>query len=110
MESNPLVDSLTELQGLARSRARLTPEQKATVARIRRGVPPLVLAHFDDLLRRDCKAVVQVHNGGCNGCYVKLPTSVMPGLADELLVCETCGAYLSFDGEPARRGLAIAGG
>ena len=107
MESTALVESLTTLQVLARGQSRLTPDQKATVDRLRREVPPLILAHFDDLVRRECKAVVQVHNGVCNGCYVKLPTSFAPGPTDELLVCETCGAYLSFEAEVPGRGLTL---
>ncbi len=104
MENTDLLERLSTLQRLARSEGRLTPEQKASVVRLRSEVPPLILAHFDDLARRECKAVVQVHNGVCNGCYVKLPTSFSPGPADELLVCETCGAFLAFDTEvPGRR-------
>lgn len=107
MENTDLLECLATLQGLARSQGRLTPEQKASVARLRGGVPPLVLAHFDDLVRRQCKAVVQVHNGVCNGCYVKLPTSFAPGPADDLLVCETCGAFLAFDSEVPGRGVSL---
>ena len=96
MDVITIVTNLTQLQTISRKHEPLTADQKLTVTRLRRETPPQVLAHFDGLLSRDQKGVAEVHNGVCNGCYLRLPTSVTHGPMDELVVCETCGAYLSF--------------
>lgn len=78
------------------------------MARIRRDTPAQVLAHFDGLLARDQKGIAEVHNGVCTGCYLRLPTSVTLGATDDLIVCETCGAYLSFATEESAAGLSLS--
>jgi len=110
MDSTLLLENLAELQRLSRCQAHLTPDQKSNALRIRRETPALVLAHFDDLVRRDHKAVAEVHNGVCTGCYLKLPTSLAADDTDELPVCETCGAYLLFERVESARGLSMASG
>jgi predicted nucleic acid-binding Zn-ribbon protein len=108
MDVITIVSNLTQLQKFSRSHEPLTAGQRLTVTRIRRETPSQVLAHFDGLLSRDQKGVAEVHNGVCNGCYLRLPTSVTHGPMDELVVCETCGAYLSFAdaGSPSEMALA----
>ena len=108
MDVLTIVENLSQLQALSRNQGRLSADQKVTVARLRKETPAQVLAHFDGLLARDQKGIAEVHNGVCNGCYLRLPTSVTLGATDELVVCETCGAYLSFEHEEAASGLSLS--
>ena len=110
MDSTKLLENLAELQRLRRCQAHLTPDQKSTVMRIRKETPVQVLAHFDDMVKRDHKAVAEVHNGVCTGCYLKLPTALAADDTDELPVCETCGAYLLFERAESAHGLSLASG
>ena len=110
MDSTKLLENLAELQSLSRCQPHLTPDQKSTVTRLRKETPAQILAHFDDMVKRDNKAVAEVHNGVCTGCYLKLPTALVADDTDELPVCETCGAYLLFERVESARGLSMASG
>jgi predicted nucleic acid-binding Zn-ribbon protein len=108
MDVITIVSNLTKLQAISRNPGEPTAEHRVTVTRLRRETPPQVLAHFDALLALDRKGVAEVHNGVCNGCYLKLPTAVTHGPMDELVQCETCGAYLSFSDVMSPAELSLA--
>jgi len=106
MEIDIVILNLTELQLLSRRGARLSPDQRMSVARLRQETPAPILAHFDEVLEQGRKGIAEVRHGVCAGCYLKLPTSLMAAAGGgDLVVCENCGAYLAFVGAESTAGL-----
>ena len=96
-----------------------SPLRRATLLRLVDTVPAPVLAHYLRLVEHDRVGVAYVRHGVCSGCHLRLPSVQTTALrnADDLHVCENCGAYLLIaEGEtsappappsravPARRG------
>ena len=52
------------------------------------------LSHYERAMRRYGKAVAVVRDRVCQGCFITLPTSISPGTAVSLTLCESCGRIL----------------
>ena len=51
---------------------------------------------FDRIMKRHARSIVPVEDRICLGCYMALPTSANPAVAEpeRLLTCENCGRIL----------------
>ena len=82
-----------------------TPERNAVVGSLRQQVPEPVLAHYLRRIEQGDKGVAEVRNGVCSCCHMRVPSSVLGALLKphDLLLCETCGAYLYLPQEESNR-------
>ena len=72
-----------EIESLARVRTRLLGQ-----------IEPRWLTPYERALHRYGRGVVAVRDRVCQGCYITLPTSKVPGEGDALSLCESCGRIL----------------
>lgn len=81
------------------------PEHQALLADLRQQVHDPVLAHYLRRVEQGSKGVAEVRNGICSGCHMRLPSGVLGALMKphDLLLCETCGAYLYLPDEEVAR-------
>lgn len=97
---NVITDTLYALQRCIQTGLTAGP----SLNELRAAVPGPILAHFDRQIAQGKKGLAEVRNGVCLGCHLRLPAAVNYAgrAADDLHVCENCGAYLMFPAfEPA---------
>ena len=92
-----LVDDLVTLQGLMQLRVTASPEQAQQIEALRGEIPPQVLAHFLRQIANGRRGIALVRNGVCGECHLRISQamSAMLGHTNDILVCETCGAFLA---------------
>ena len=75
-----------------------TPDVRtaATIAELRRTIPPPILDHYDRMRVRGKKGLAVVINQVCTGCHMHVPLGVVMTLrhGDDVQLCENCGRYL----------------
>lgn len=85
---------------LTREQAEIKAQAPALLARqaaARKGIPPAVLAVYDNLRpRRAGRAVAQVEDGSCSACRVAIPAGKLAAVREdeELVYCGNCGRLL----------------
>jgi hypothetical protein len=77
--------------------------QSRSPSQLREGVPPQVLARFDQMLARGKRPVAAVRHGVCSACHLRIPTADLVDLVSsrELRLCGNCGRYLYLSEEEA---------
>lgn len=80
------------------------PEYLQALTRLQQNVPGPVLAHYLRLVERGSKGVAPVRKGVCSSCHMRIPSGHEGALrrTDDLVLCETCGAYLFIPPEELR--------
>jgi hypothetical protein len=61
------------------------------------GLDPAWMAHYKRIMDRRDRALVQLHDGICGGCHMKLPPSIHHATRRhdaKMVVCEHCGRLL----------------
>lgn len=60
------------------------------------GIDPDWMKHYDRVIVRRDRALVQLHDGVCGGCHMKLPPSVHHATRrhESMVICEYCGRLL----------------
>lgn len=92
-----LTDDLFAIQGLMRLGASASVEQRAQLETLRAEIPAPIAAHFFRQLTNGRRGIAYVRNGVCGGCHLRLAHGLvhMLGRSNELLVCESCGAFVT---------------
>ncbi len=101
-----IMDCLLAMQELQLDGRRASGRALAEVERLRAGVPPVVLAHYDRFVARGKRAVALARNGVCGACHLRIITGKVVKLSAgiELQKCDNCGRYLSLEEELAGTG------
>ena len=86
-------DSAAQLKRLGVEGAEVAAVEK-TRDRLVRQVETRWVTPYERALQRYGRGVVAVRARVCQGCYIKLPTSKVPGVLDALTLCESCGRIL----------------
>jgi hypothetical protein len=64
-------------------------------ANIAKQIDPPLLANYDRIMKRyGGRVVVQVIDGFCGGCYIKLPSEYISRCATEITHCPNCARFL----------------
>jgi predicted nucleic acid-binding Zn-ribbon protein len=86
-----VIEPLFELQALEQQSS--DPEQDAVIQRLRKKVPPQILAHYDRLRARGKRGVAVVRNGVCAECHMRLSSGTYATLRrfEDILICDSCG-------------------
>jgi predicted nucleic acid-binding Zn-ribbon protein len=70
-----------------------TAEKERT--NIAQKIEPNLLASYERIMKRyGGRVVVQVVNGFCGGCYIKLPSEYISRCTTEITNCPNCGRFL----------------
>ena len=79
------------------------PDTNPQLIKLRKEVPPPILAHFDRMLARGKKAVAVVRNRHCTSCRMSVPVGTIATLMrdEDIQVCGSCGRYLYLEPIPA---------
>jgi predicted nucleic acid-binding Zn-ribbon protein len=69
---------------------------EASMAALRKKIPPQIVTHYDRLVVRGKKGVAVVRDQVCTGCHMRLPIGVIMTLMHgrDIQLCDTCGRYL----------------
>ena len=100
MDSIQIIQSLKELQSLARSgkNGRPVPGAPLTARQValRAKIPNAILGHFDRMVAQGRPGVAPVRNGVCGGCHIRIPRAHVAGIrvSHELDVCDQCGSFI----------------
>lgn len=91
-----LIDDLFTLQQLVRGGEAASAEVRDRIEELRADIPEPIAAHFFRQMANGRKGVAYVHHGVCGACHLQLPHGLahMLGHTNELMVCESCGAFL----------------
>lgn len=91
-----MMERLLALQTLLRLGDSTSPAQKLQIEQLRGAIPNPILAHFLRQHATGRKGIAWVRNGICGECHIRVSQSMTQTLAkvDDLVVCESCGAYL----------------
>jgi hypothetical protein len=91
-----MIERLLALQTLLRLGENTSPEQKQQIEELRAGIPTPILAHFLRQLATGRRGIAFVRRGICNECHIRVAQAMAHTLdeADDLVLCENCGAYL----------------
>ena len=91
-----IMESLFELQTLQLKSGPNQRKGAGAMETIRKGIPEVVLAHYDRLLAHGKKGVAVVRNGVCTECHISVAIGALASLAHEgdVRVCGNCGRYL----------------
>lgn len=78
------------------------PDSNPQLIKLRKEVPPPILAHFDRMLARGKKAVAVVRNRHCTSCRMSVPVGTIATLMrdEDIQVCGSCGRYLYLEPIP----------
>jgi hypothetical protein len=96
-----LIQDLFALQRAHDSGVTATAGGQSPYDQLRTRVPEPVLTHFDRLVSHGRKGIAVVRGGVCGGCHIRVPvgTELILARAQDLRLCENCGAYLMLDPE-----------
>jgi len=100
MDSIQIIQSLKELQSIARASKSARPVATAALSprqiALRAQVPTAILGHFDRMLAIGRSGVAPLRNGICGGCHIRVPRSHAAGMkaSHELDVCDQCGTFI----------------
>lgn len=96
-----VTDSLKRLYELERntgpSMTELTKaEQIIEINRLRSIIPAFILGHHDRKIQQGKPSIVQVVNGICSACHLRLPIGHLARLqsSQDLEVCDNCGTFI----------------
>ncbi len=92
-----LTEDLLALQTLVRLGETASPSQKEQIEKLRTGIPQPILAHFFRQIANGRRGIALVRNGVCGECHLRLAHGMvhMLGRSNDLLVCESCGAFVT---------------
>lgn len=92
-----LTDDLLALQTLVRLGETASPAQKEQIEKLRAGIPQPIQAHFFRQIANGRRGIALVRNGVCGECHLRLAHGMvhMLGRTNDLLVCESCGAFVT---------------
>lgn len=69
-----------------------TEKERADIAQ---QINPPLLASYERIMKRyGGRVVVQVINGFCGGCYIKLPSEYISRCGTDITNCPNCGRFL----------------
>ncbi|PTX94582.1 hypothetical protein [Opitutus sp. ER46] len=107
-----LVDDLLTLQNLVRLGDAATAEQKGQIEKLRAAVPPAISNHFFRQLRGGRRGIALVRNGVCGECHLRLSHAMVHMLSrsNDLLMCESCGTFVTLSPEDKHAIGAVAAG
>jgi predicted nucleic acid-binding Zn-ribbon protein len=100
MDSIQIIQSLIELQSIARASKSAHPVATASISprqiALRAQVPNAILGHFDRMLAIGRAGVAPLRNGICGGCHIRIPRAHVAGIrvSHELDVCDQCGTFI----------------
>jgi hypothetical protein len=105
---NELLQNLVRLQLLEFGKGR-DEKAKAAIADLRAKIPAPILEHYDRLVIRGKKGIVEVQNQVCTGCHMRLPIGVIMTIMHErdIQLCDTCGRYLYLPDTEAKAETAV---
>lgn len=68
------------------------------IKELREKVPPMILGHYDRLMKRGKKGVAIVRGTNCPECHMTLPSGTCAQLrrAEDIVLCDTCARYLLY--------------
>ncbi|MFA7343528.1 MAG: C4-type zinc ribbon domain-containing protein [Terrimicrobiaceae bacterium] len=96
-----MTDSLKRLCGLERGRGPLATaltkrERLHEINRLRSIIPAFILGHHDRKIQQGKQSVVQVVDGVCSACHLRLPAGHLARLQShqDLEVCDNCGTFI----------------
>jgi hypothetical protein len=113
---HPSQQVLTDLIALVRLEAELKetgprskdrPTLEKSVEKQRKKIPVPILSHHDRIKAKGRRSVAPVQDWICRACFISVPVGSRQQLshADDLFICENCGAYLYLpDGTDNRPG------
>ncbi|MBU6402270.1 MAG: hypothetical protein KGS61_18280 [Verrucomicrobia bacterium] len=98
-----LIGTLVSLQTLELGPSSDSPENQASITRLRQKVPAQILGHYDRLMQRGKKGVSVVRHGVCSECHMRLASGTHAQLMrlEDIIICDSCGRYLFPADEPA---------
>lgn len=91
-----LVESLVAAQPVLLREPKDLPARLALLNRLSASVPAPVLAHYLRMVEQGRKGAVEVRNGVCSGCHLRVASGIVAALVHQtdLHLCDNCGAYL----------------
>lgn len=95
-ESLRAIQELEESAPLDGDDAKKAASRQRKINKLRKGVPEMILDHYDRLRLAGRKGVASAHGLICRSCSIKLPSGERRALtlAVDLVMCENCAAYL----------------
>jgi predicted nucleic acid-binding Zn-ribbon protein len=92
-----LIEDLLALQSLVRIGETATLQQKTRIEELRARIPAPIAAHFFRQITNGRRGIALVRSGVCGECHLRLSRAMvaMLGRTNELLVCESCGAFVA---------------
>jgi len=91
-----LIDDLFLFQSVVREPSDGSSATALQIERLRGEIPEPIAAHFFRQIANGQKGIAYVRNGVCGACHLRLSHGLvhMLGRTNELMVCESCGAFV----------------